>query len=174
MKTIKLIFFMLLLFAMMQGFTGCSNDENKNLSVDESKRIENKLTASKEVEDFFNMALPNEGQESHCFFTSLNPQKDICYVVNSRDEFLSLYSCSEALPDIDFDKQSLIIGMSMLSGGYKIEEFDVEETSEAIVINLSIRKYEGTSFTALFPNYYWGLYNKLHNKIVTTKNHIEE
>ena len=98
------------------------------------------------------------------FFTDIDSQKDTCYIVNSLQELQSLYSGDKEIPKIDFNKYTLILGKKILTAGYEIEKYSVEDTTEGIVVTLIIRQLEGTFITPLQPNYYWGLNNKLPSK----------
>ena len=137
-------------------FFGCSKDDENNNETD--------APVAREIAAFFNSALPDNGENSQVFFTDIDSQKDTCYIVNSLQELQSLYSGDKEIPKIDFNKYTLILGKKILTAGYEIEKYSVEDTTEGIVVTLIIRQLEGTFITPLQPNYYWGLNNKLPSK----------
>ena len=139
---------------------GCneSNDDEYGL----------KAPVTEEIISFFNDALPQD-ESSNCFFTTLDPLKDTCYVINSNKELSELYSGEKNLPIIDFDKYTLILGKTMESAGYAIEGHNIEITDNLLIITLTIKQLEGSYTQQFVPCYYWGLYKKLPFKEYSVK-----
>ena len=169
----KIFYAISLLLAFSLVITSCSKEENRAAPYEKDSETTVTPVESQNVTDFFNTTLPNDGEVSQYFFTSVSPQRDICSVVNSRAEFEAIYSGVEELPEIDFEKYSLVIGMVMLSGGYRIEEFNLGKTTDALVVNLDIRRLDGTFLTGFFPSYYWGLYEKLPKRDITMNKSVK-
>ena len=156
------------------GIWGCSKDDSteENLGTEDNPGIVSSpvFVKNSDITDFFNEALPNDGERSECFFASpTGPDKDTCCVVNSRSELQALYTCDKQLPEIDFDKYTLILGMRIIPAGYAMEIKTVETTEEAIVVTLETEQLPGAFIAAMIPYYYWGLYEKLSPQKVITK-----
>ena len=145
---------------LLLGVWGCneSNDDEYGF----------KAPVAEEIISFFNDALPQD-ESSNCFFTTLDPLKDTCYVINSHKELDELYSGEKNLPIIDFDKYTLILGKTMESAGYAIEGHNIEITDNLLIITLTIKQLEGSYTQQFVPCYYWGLYKKLPFKEYSVK-----
>ena len=145
---------------LLLGVWGCneSNDDEYGF----------KAPVAEEIISFFNDALPQD-ESSNCFFTTLDPLKDTCYVINSHKELSELYSGEKNLPIIDFDKYTLILGKTMESAGYAIEGHNIEITDNILIITLTIKQLEGSYTQQFVPCYYWGLYKKLPFKEYSVK-----
>ena len=145
---------------LLLGVWGCneSNDDEYGF----------KAPVAEEIISFFNDALPQD-ESSNCFFTTLDPLKDTCYVINSHKELDELYSGEKNLPIIDFDKYTLILGKTMESAGYAIEGHNIEITDNLLIITLTIKQLEGSYTQQFVPCYYWGLYKKLPFKECSVK-----
>jgi len=106
---------------------------------------------------FFVNAVPT------CFFTNLGTYEDTCIVINNAYEFQQSYTCTHNLPEIDFDKFTLIIGKKWIpSTNITIIHKIIEDTTLTFVLTM-IRTGFG-SFPTISVRYYWGLYPKLPNK----------
>ena len=173
MAATVLLLGMLLPLGMM---CSCSNsDETEINDVDiirQSKRATaeyvQKATPSEEVTAFFSSAL-HDGQSPTEFFTTLDSRSDTCCLVNSRSELQSLYAGNRPLPEIDFEKNSLVIGKVMLTAGSVISEFEIETKDNSYIASLSVHGLDGTWLAVIIPYYYWGLFEKLPNKEITAK-----
>ena len=170
MKT-KAVFKMMAFLLLFVGVWGCSsNDEIK----DEYKRC----IPSEEITSFFNSKTPDGKETLRYFFEYKTLRVDTCFVVNSRTALRNLYSGGQKLPKIDFTKHSMVIGMVMQSSGFSLDDCAVEVNDDAIVVTVTRKREEipqGLGITgALFPNYFWGLYEKLPQKDVIVKTKIIE
>lgn len=136
------------------------------------------LTPSEDISSFFNTTLLPYGESILSnFFPSpshLTHQKDTCYLVNSQAAFEELYTGDEELPEINFNEQSLLIGMVMKPAGYSLEYQYIYVTDDSIVVTLSMKKLKGAFIAAIVPYYFWGLYEKLPQKNVEIKKYPYE
>lgn len=69
--------------------------------------------------DFFNAELHHPyymdgGQASLGFFGELEWDDQPCYLINSIEEFQSVYKGKEQLPEVDFDKYSVLVEETMV------------------------------------------------------------
>ena len=139
----------------------------------------------KNISSFFNTTLPNGEEILQYFFpdSSIDPsqpplpsnryhQDDTCYVVNSREELQALYWGNEELPQINFEKNTLILGTKLIPAGYSLETHIYDITDESIVITLIFKPLEGGFFAVMVPCYYWGLYEKLPQKNIVVQNNM--
>ncbi|MBR5919063.1 MAG: hypothetical protein IKZ83_04095, partial [Prevotella sp.] len=104
MKKILCFFSALLLAMAAVTTTACSNDE-ESIPID----------AEKSPSEFFATNFPQEkdGEGTNIkdvSFAGFDNQENVCLVVNSYEELKSIYWGKESLPEIDFSKNSLIIG----------------------------------------------------------------
>lgn len=88
-------------------------------------------------------------------------QRDTCHLVNSQAEMQELFAENVELPEIDFDRQTLLVGMVMRPSGYSLDNHYVYVKDDGPQVTLIIRRQIGTVVGANVPYYYWGLYDKL-------------
>lgn len=164
-------YFYLLVLPLIVGAVmlsvGCSSD-------DDDANVNNAVVTPLEsgddtsLSDFFKEALPEHGTYSTVFFTTCQ-LSDTCCLINSREDFQRLYTGTDELPEVDFSKNSLIIGTSYETAGYLLDRVTVEVGFDAITETLCFKQLEGAFDAAFFPYYRWGLYPKLPNKKIVTK-----
>lgn len=181
-RATKAMRFIFCLFFPIGMLCACSNSDETIINPEPSDMnrrapIVNvqKVTASEDITAFFSSALPSGGKESEEFFTTLGYHSDICCFVNSPSELQSLYVGSKPLPEINFEENTLVIGKVMLTGGCEIGDIDIEDNDNEFVVNLTVTRYiDKTAATAFFPNYYWGLFEKLPSKEIIVKTNIKD
>ena len=158
---------MLASFFSLLSLTACSSD-------DDDANVNNAVVTPLEsgddtsLSDFFKEALPEHGTYSTVFFTTCQ-LSDTCCLINSREDFQRLYTGTDELPEVDFSKNSLIIGTSYETAGYLLDRVTVEVGFDVITETLCFKQLEGAFVAAFFPYYRWGLYPKLPNKKIVTK-----
>ena len=162
MKT-KMFLIAIASLLLFTGIWGCSSNE-------ENERV----IESKEITSFFESTLLNGEDILQYSFPSLYSQRDTCYMVNSRAELKDLYAGDKELPQIDFDKCTLVIGKVSAVAGYSLRDQTIDVTDDSIVVTLTL-KGPGDGFALLqfgVPYYFWGLYEKLPQKnvVITIKN----
>ena len=90
-------------------------------------------------------------------------------MINSRAELEELYSGDKEFPVINFEEYSLILGMTMAPAGYSLENKTVDITDDAILVTITMKMLEDAYIAAFVPYYYWGLYEKLPQKVIVTR-----
>jgi len=90
-------------------------------------------------------------------------------MINNRAELEGAYSGEKELPEINFEENTLLIGMVMNPAGYSLENKIVCITDDTIVVTLTMKKLEGAFISAIVPYYFWGLYEKLPQKVIVTR-----
>ena len=154
---------------------GCCNDEEDETK---GKEIES-IDIGNDIEAFFYsewFAYNTSETYPETFFNQeLIDKENIC-LVNSKQELESIYYGNLEIPEIDFSKYTLIIGKKTkhVEIGKKspanLKKIKLYETKENYLLDLYCTSYipEGDMFVRRFL-YFWGLYPKLNNKIITSQ-----
>ena len=150
-----------LLLVMAAMTTACCSDEEILPIIDVSEQ-ENLIS-------FFQKEHLEKGYDrgmSNGFFG--DKRNDTCIVVSSREEFTYLYRGDHPLPEVDFSKNSLIIGQSKVEqGGYFVEKQVLIKKNNEYQLDLYIRQGEGYHDQWITIVRYWGIYPKLQKKKIT-------
>lgn len=159
--------------------TGCSNDDDELIKETKIESVNN----GQEVKAFFNSEWADynaaDSYPETFFNRELMDKENIC-LVNSKEEFKNIYFGNKEIPEIDFSKYSLIIGKKQkyVEIGKKspasLKDIKLYDTEAGYQLNLYCTSYipEGDMFTRRFF-YFWGLFPKLNNKIITTQIRLE-
>lgn len=173
---------MLFLTCILTGlFVACSNDEvdgnpeevtNSSDSVSvNSGEIEKLIqpidVTGSPIEDFFNVELRNTAMAF--FFDGDRPICDnFVYVVNSRQEFADVYQGKKELPEVDFEKYTLIIGKEMMPClGFYIAKKELLAREDGLELTIYTKNDNEICALALQNLYYWGLYPKQSQKKIS-------
>ena len=115
------------------------------------------VTASEDVESFFETYLPPSDYSYSN--TSFNfGEETECFVINDVDDFKTVAPESVTLPEIDFDKYTLIIGQVVMgSPGYRF----VSQSIHTDTLKVVYKNLGGVSPAIITSYYFWGLYDKL-------------
>lgn len=153
MKTFK--FFFPLVLGILILSAGCDKEEDtKNKTV-------YPLTPSESIKTFFDESWTN----GNCF-TRLD--NDTLHVINDKAQFRAMYQCSNELPDINFDKYTLVLGSKVL---FSLYDYAVEEQyivmGDTPTLYLRVREPVNGSWTSLGTLYYWAIYPKINSKKIT-------
>ena len=119
------------------------------------------VSASEDVEFFFESHLP-PSDYSHSN-TSFNfGEETECFVINDVDDFKAVAPESVTLPEIDFDKYTLIVAQVVMgSPGYRF----VSQSIHADTLKVVYKNLGGASPARMTSFYFWGLYDKLQNAV---------
>lgn len=119
------------------------------------------VSASEDVESFFESHLP-PSDYSHSN-TSFNfGEETECFVINDVDDFKAVAPESVTLPEIDFDKYTLIIGQVVMgSPGYRF----VSQSIHTDTLKVVYKNLGGASPATMTSYYFWGLYDMLQNAV---------
>ena len=115
------------------------------------------VSASEDVEFFFESHLPSSDY-SHSN-TSFNfGDETECFVINDVDDFKAVAPESVTLPEIDFDKYTLIIGQVVMGNpGYRF----VSQSIHSDTLKVVYKNLGGASPAVITSYYFWELYDKL-------------
>ena len=119
------------------------------------------VSASEDVESFFESYLPPSDYSYSN--TSFNfGEETECFVINDVDDFKAVAPESVTLPEIDFDKYTLIIGQVVMGNpGYRF----VSQSIHTDTLKVVYKKLGGASPAMMTYFYFWGLYDKLQNAV---------
>ena len=119
------------------------------------------VSASEDVEFFFESYLPQSDSHSNIGFNFDEETK--CFIINDVDDFNAVAPESVTLPEIDFDKYTLIIGQVVMgSPGYRF----VSQSIHTDTLKVVYKNLGGVSPTIMTSYYFWGLYDKLPKAVV--------
>ena len=135
-----------------------------------------------EIVDFFNSEL----QEMHSddnyfisksfFYTIIDSvdhdgmaiMENMVYVINSQQELADIYVGKKKLPEIDFDKYTLIIGQQIMPYcGFYVAKKELLADDSGLILNLYARNDRESLPCSLESLYFWGLYPKQSQKTIT-------
>jgi hypothetical protein len=154
----KLMFLFSVLAAAMVVVAGSVACEEKPQSQEEELKFDlMPQQASDEVVTFFKEHLK---YLSNSFFTEEKSNK--CLVINSAEELKAAMLVDAAIPEIDFEQYTLIIGSYYATAGNSIRYHGINVEPERNVLNLVIyARHTGIAVGEMLNYYYWGLYSKL-------------
>lgn len=160
------IMFMLLLITSTIIFA-CSNDED--LAFPEEDNKVGKLTSSSQeeddIQDFFSKSLPAFGSGDAPLFAFDSERENFCICLNSKEELQGIYLGEEAIPFIDFENLTLIIGkVSVPDSSCELDSHEVVLFERHAELNMTVKR--GTNaYPAFFDLYFWALYPKFDREI---------
>ncbi len=130
--------------------------------ISRSNRLHPLTEVAPEIKVFFDTLTSTEGFKSNQFDFSGSILEDnltdTCFIINNQEALTTLYTGKEAVPEIDFDKYTLVIGRAcMLHTGESLVYHDV--SVEEKEINLYIETYQA-GLDMIRKVYFWGLYPK--------------
>lgn len=111
------------------------------------------------IVDFFDLQLPI-GKRSKGFF--VDSDKNECYVINSLDELANIYKGDIPIPEIDFEKYTLVIGQEVMPDFYyPVYKQDIMFSDHKCHLTLYVPDFDfNPGYKPLQQFYYWSLYPK--------------
>ena len=155
----KFVFIFAILVA--STFLGACSSDDDSISKDVIQPVS--LTSGPIVE-FFNAELRRSTNSFWCddYSGLYGDIPNIVCVVNSRQELADIYMGKKELPDIDFDKYTLIIGQQMMPGfGFYLTKKELTLSDDGLILTLYTRNDSDIIPDALQHLYFWDLYPKL-------------
>lgn len=161
MKKVFYCFSALLLLAVAVTVSSCSSDDD---IIPEEKGV---------LSDFFEKSFPieKEGEGTkvkNVPFSGFDNQENVCVVINSYEEFKSVYQGKEPLPEVDFSKNSLVIGRAWLNVGKKYQKLTVEQADHYTFITLRFTNLSDAALAVMTYYYYWDLIPKFLPQTIVT------
>ena len=106
-----------------------------------------------------------------CYSTEFGPHelRDTCFQVNNSEAIEPKCFGDQEIPEIDFEKQTLLVGKVWAPClGCMLEEQSVNVTDDFVIVNLVISE-PITALTELEAIYFWGIYDKLPDEKIVLK-----
>ena len=132
------------------------------------------------IAGFFNAELPELNKSSDYYRVSksffYDPdsyggtviEENRACIINSRQELADIYLGDKELPEIDFDKYTLVIGQQIMPVlGFYVVKKELTESGEGLVLKMYARNDGEDLATALQNLYFWELYPKLAQKTIS-------
>jgi hypothetical protein len=108
--------------------------------------------------------------EEHTNNLSLGDKTPTCLLINSAKEFAKIVPPSTALPTIDFNSYTLVVGQHVLgSPGYLLKNQSVDKRPMVMKLTLIYERMGGASPAIMTTFYSWALYPKLPQKPIEIK-----
>lgn len=168
-------------FVLIAGMLyACSSDDDSNLNEDIIQPV---TLADNPIAEFFNSELPaTNSRSSESFFCTSEAfegivvyhpiMTNVVCLINSRQELEAIYSGSRELPEIDFDKYTLIIGQQIMPClGFYLAKKELQVGDEGLILKLYARNDSEIHAHMLQNLYYWELYPKLVQKVITVEDY---
>lgn len=136
-------------------FAGCSDSDDPPVAAGTPP-----VMPSLEITDFFDAHL--SGHSSDFNFSHIDCYETECFLINTAEQLREIVPEPIELPDIDFEKYSLIVGQYVFEEPrYSLESQAVETGTDVLTLNLVYRVLDGAAPAVVAPYYFWGLYDKL-------------
>lgn len=160
---------------MVTCWAGCSNDEMEPVDTPEEPEVSfvdwyeedgriypaESLNLNKFMADYVGYRKPD-------VFFNEDDSDQLCRIINSKEEFRAVYKGSKELPEIDFQRYSLILGrvssgvVNLAKGNY------ISRTADGnyfLTVKIGVyENYDPSKYAyidILVPVYFWGIYPKL-------------
>ena len=148
--------------------TNNTNDPNDN--TDEEIDMESMLMPSDELILFMMDALYKNGTQGRNTFFTDKAQDEECLIINNETELREAYKGDKALPYVDFQHCSLVIGRTYgESGGVSLGDYDLVDNGDSYQLNLTLNNNINPDYAytnAFVDLYFWKLYPKMEKKPV--------
>ena len=110
------------------------------------------------------------GKRSTSFF--VDSDQDECYVINSPEELKSIYKGDKEIPNIDFERWTLVIGQLVAPNAfYPVLKQDLMFNDNKCHLTLYVPNLEGKDLNGLNCRteylYFWGLYRKFNTESIS-------
>ena len=156
------------------GMSSCSSDDENDNNISPVDVNDGPIAA------FFKTELPERHSDSEYYLITrsfffdpetlggVQIEENIVCVINSRQELAEIYQGEKELPEIDFDKYTLIIGQQIMPyHGFYVAQKDLSAGDNGLVLTLYARNDDELLSCAHQNLYFWGLYPKLSQKMVS-------
>lgn len=168
-------------FVLIAGMLcACSSDDDSNLNEDIILPV---TLTDNSIAKFFNSELPatnNRSSESlFCTSDTINGivfkhaiNENIVCLINSRQELEAIYLGSKELPEIDFNRYTLIIGQQIMPClDFYLVKKELKASDNGLVLKLYVRN-DSEIHSLLKQNlYFWEIYPKLVQKVITVEDY---
>ena len=170
----NVLLWMCVVLMALVGMSSCSSDDENDNNISPVDVNDGPIAA------FFKTELPERHSDSEYYLITrsfffdpetlggVQIEENIVCVINSRQELAEIYQGEKELPEIDFDKYTLIIGQQIMPyHGFYVAQKDLSAGDNGLVLTLYARNDDELLSCAHQNLYFWGLYPKLSQKMVS-------
>ena len=126
---------------------------------------------TQEWEDFFATEVRHpywdgDGNIHRTFFDQTEWDEQKLLVINSQSDFRLASTGEKQLPEIDFDKYTLIIGKDLASNSsYQLQDVQLYDNGKQYILDIDIMHYVWRGAYEMIQDlFYWKVYPKLDKK----------
>lgn len=183
-KDMKKLFLMMSILLSTSMFYACSSDDEMNVNGGGGSKLIpddgvvltpfdyielRDYAGSSIISEFFDKELP-KGTRSNSFF--INSDQDECFVINSIQELKSIYKGNKEVPNIDFDRYTLVIGQLIDPDAYDpVMKQDLMFKDHKCHLTLYVPNLDGVSLNGVNYKtqylYHWALYPKFSTEAIS-------
>ena len=177
MKTkVKLFMSSIMMLLFVGVFSGCTSDDEFILTSDLGELSAEDNENVKTINDFLSKTFPygeprvdfheekGKLRNNYVGFESYNYKNPPCIVINSRKELESVYKGEMEIPEMDFSKISIIMGIVQLSYPfvYVYDGINIKNSNDETVVTLNFAVREGATlaYCALSSYYFYKIVPK--------------
>ena len=160
---------LLLLVAGAVFVASCSSDDEEDGNVIAPTQVTDGAVTA-----FFDAELPPNSDHSKGFFhdqfsyNKIDGHKDVAFVIDGRQGLSDIYCGERELPAIDFDKYTLIVGQQLMPCyRFYITQMKLVSRDDGLHLVLYTRNDNQLLPCSVQCLFYWGLYPKLTQKLVS-------
>ena len=184
------ILWMSAVLILIVGMSSCSNDDEIVDVFSNNNAVRGgevygwdkpEVDASDSLAVFFRDELhgpywDGNGNEFKTFFNQSSYDDESCLMIYSRQEFRSAYMGTKELPDVDFSKNTLIIGRTWCNdGSYELDDIILKDMGAYYELETRLLHYvDRGALCAIVELYYWRLYPKLEKKDIVLKRTVKD
>ena len=167
--------------------TACDSSDNHEMVIDDDvvytspKKVDVDYETQNQLSNFFLEELyhnysDNSGQDYPGFFGKLEWDAQPCYLINSNEEFLSAYKGTKQLPEVDFERYSILVGRSYCADGSEsIDKYNLIDEGDHYRMYIGILRNVNPNYT--YPHvirdlFYWDVYPKRESKPITIERRV--
>lgn len=116
------------------------------------------------------------GNEFKTFFEQGSWDNETCLMINSTQEFQAAYMGIKELPEVDFNKYTLIIGRTWGNdSSYTLDDIILRDKIASYELETKLLHYvDRWAYAAIVDIYYWRLYPKLEEKDIVLKRTVKD
>lgn len=179
----KKILFTLLAVLMV---CGCSKDNDSTVVDSDLIASYEPDRATNDIKTFFSSELPlvrdyhpsleggNQRPDIYAQKWDVNLQTDTCLLINSAEQFQKLYHGEKEIPNIDFDKQTLLIGWKTYCDVSSLSKLELLKGQDNVNLHVTCDRYKESLYNNLTMMLdYWGIFPKISEAPSTVTTSIE-
>ena len=140
MKKNNLIKSFFVVIAVLLSFVlfACRRDDDAPSATKSQELLPDTLVRLSRSDSIFKELLPSDGSQSRLFYFGVVESSDTILFINSKAELLAACPDMENLPDIDFDRSTLVVGKIYATAGTKVDIRHITQSQAETVVTLCV------------------------------------